>query len=400
MLYNNYEHLIYTNPQVVSYGSSSYEIMSVQLIQKNWSYFSVLLEIKARDSFHLDIFKQKLFCYYGSEIYVASIIIDFSKSFFCKIPKIINGCVSVECQCVELVPEIQFHAGDVYWDFLIPNIQVEESEETVQIKNGSFIGDCYKFQIKQREWMFKRIFEYKGAFYLAEELPLISDASISSHSVLRVSAKDFLIEDALEVALKICRLLQLSCLSYMGIVQVQRTSKRGSQIVSIDRNLPFTQGGIDPILPISGRYGFKLFIEAAYPIFEKDEAWWSRTLGWIGSMGSNSAVDLKSATLCMLVERIANKVLQDNNMLKCKHSYNDKVKDVCSLFKLDEPSNLKKMRNELLHEGNRLAEVNLNDFWKQILIFVASILFKMLGHESGFSKKIIKKENILKYFVI
>ena len=117
-------------------------------------------------------------------------------------------------------------------------------------------------------------------------------------------------------------------------------------------------------------------------------------------MGSNSAVDLKSATLCMLVERIANKVLQDNNILKCKHSYNDKVKDVCSLFKLDEPSNLKKMRNELLHEGNRLAEVNLNDFWKQILIFVASILFKMLGHESGFSKKIIKKENILKYFVI
>lgn len=400
MLYNDYEHLIYSNPQTISYGSSLYEIKSVQLIQKKCSYFSVLLKIKARASFRLDIFKQKVLCYYGSQLYVASIIIDFNKSFFCDIPKIIDGCVSVESQCLELEPESQFLTGDVFWDFLIPNIQVEEPEESIQILNGSFVGDCYKFYIHQRAWTFKRVFEYNGAFYLAEELPQEADANISTYSVLRVSAKDFELSDAMVVALKICRLLQLSCLSYMGIVLVQRASNNCSQIVSIKRHLPFTQGGIDPILPISDRYDFKLFIETAYPVFEKDEEWWCRTLGWIGSMGEKSAVDLKSAILCMLVERIANKALRDNNLLKRKQSYNDKVKAVCALFELDEPSNLKKMRNELLHEGNRLTEVNLSDFWKQVLIFVVSILFKMLGHERGFSKKIIKKENILKYFVI
>lgn len=400
MYYDNFTHLPYLEKQSFSYGNSEYEIKSSQLIQKKWSYFSVLLKIKERSSFHLDIFKQKVFCYYGSQLYVASIIIDFNKSFFFDTPKIIDGCVSVECQCVELEPETQFHAGEVFWDFLIPNIQVEETEEIVQIQNSSFIGDCYKFRIYQREWKFKRIFEYKGAFYLAEELPQGVGANISSYSVLRVSSKDFELNDAMIVALKICRILQLSCLSYMGIVQVQRASKYCSQIISIERHLPFEQGGLEPILPISGRYDFKLFIETAYPIFEMDETWWSRTLGWIGSMGEKSAVDLKSATLCMLVERIANKALRDNNLMKPKQFYNDKVKAVCTLFQLNEPSNLKDMRNTLLHEGNRLAEVNLNDFWKHVLIFVVNVLLKMLGHERGFSKKIIKKENVLKCFVI
>lgn len=84
MLYNNYEHLIYTNPQVVSYGSSSYEIMSVQLIQKNWSYFSVLLEIKARDSFHLDIFKQNYFVTMGVRFMLRQSLSILANRFFAR----------------------------------------------------------------------------------------------------------------------------------------------------------------------------------------------------------------------------------------------------------------------------------------------------------------------------
>ena len=208
------------------------------------------------------------------------------------------------------------------FEFYLPNIEVGLPDlETVLAE--ARIRDQIAFDVAGARWTLRQMVMCDGT-------PTPGDVALSKAIVqqrlrkwdfapaclLQVSTEQLSREQASKTADDLCWLLRLPLGQKVAWVELGQREDGSYTFLQRRSVTPPAKVSKNRLLYNYGDEVLKRYLQAAYPIYQKDETWWQLTLHWFAIAYENPVIEVTGLICSMLLERIANFLLREQKPAK------------------------------------------------------------------------------------
>lgn len=254
-------------------------------------------------------------------------------------------------------------------------------DKTILNIEGStwILRDCY------RDYLSLNIYYERGGI----ELPQKFDAMLLETSVVATNEQ---ILQTIQIAHKLCALLSIAIGKSLFWQHAYIITDGELQIFKTIDTISPPSHSVIPIIPTTPKYldCIKTFIETAYPIFSRDEAWWIPTAYKFSAATQEQDIIEALTKYCILLDRIPKKILESTLTKKNTIPYREKIINILETrgykFTDLEKKDLQQ-RNNLIHEG--CVDIEMPEETPRLYVnfsnYVRLLILSMLHYPEYFS---------------
>jgi hypothetical protein len=204
------------------------------------------------------------------------------------------------------------------FEFYLPNVEVGLPDlETVLAE--ARIRDQIAFDVAGVRWTLRQLVMCAGTPTVGDvalnkgiaQRRLYRPRDFASACVLQVSTDQLSQRAASKIADDLCWLLRLPLGQKVAWIELGRREGSSYEFLQYQSLNAPTNVSKSPTLRNNRDEVLKGYLQAAYPIYQKDETWWQLTLNWFAFAYENPVIEVTGLICSMLLERIAKFLLRE-----------------------------------------------------------------------------------------
>jgi hypothetical protein len=199
------------------------------------------------------------------------------------------------------------------FEFYLPNVEIGLPDLETVIAEAR-IRDQIAFDVGGVRWTLRQMVMWNGTPTPADVVLSKAIAqerrAFAPACALQVSIEQLSQEEASKIADDLCWLLRLSLGQKVAWTKLGR--REGGSYGFLQYRSVNTPAKVNNNRTLYNNRDevLKGYLEAAYPIYEKDQTWWQLTLDWLAFAYENPVIEVTGLICSMLLERIAKFLLK------------------------------------------------------------------------------------------